>query len=90
MNSTSESVQHVIPIAPYERFSYNSQSDSSFHTAIESLDGNDDMSVAGDSDDATLVEGDDFIFQLDNESPLIDLTEVFDELNATPRGKYGR
>lgn len=48
------------------------------------------MSAAGDSDDATLVEGDEFIFQIDHENPLIDLNEVFDDFNATVRGKYGR
>lgn len=60
-NSPSESLQDLrsIPVAPYERFSYNSQHDS-FHTAMQDLvddrhrsNGNSDED---DSDD-TLVDG---------------------------------
>lgn len=110
--STSESLQHIhsIPIAPYERFSYNSQSDSSFHTAICSFDGDDDINDmnanGGDSDDDTLVDGDvsisenmdgyqsahdEFIFHIENENSLIDLSGTFDDFNVlSNRGKYGR
>lgn len=63
-NSPTESLQDLnsIPIAPYERFSYNSQHES-FHTAMENADtqsgynkSNATNSDDDDSDD-TLVDG---------------------------------
>lgn len=60
-NSPSESLQDLpsIPIAPYERFSYNSQHES-FHTAIggkpEKKNKSNGNSDDDDSDD-TLVDG---------------------------------
>lgn len=62
-NSPTESLQDLnsIPIAPYERFSYNSQHES-FHTAVDDNDFidenkmNNENSDEDDSDD-TLVDG---------------------------------
>lgn len=112
LNSTSESLQHInsIPIAPYERFSHNSQSESSFYTAFGSSDCLNELNKMdtcnGDSDDDTLVDGDisisdnfdgyqsardEFIFHIDHENPLIDLSGTFDDSNAARYGrKYGR
>lgn len=63
-NSPTESLQdlNAIPIAPYERFSYNSQHDS-FHTAMENVgtkSGRNKSNAANSDDDDsddTLVDG---------------------------------
>lgn len=59
-NSPTESLQDLrsIPIAPYERFSYNSQHDS-YHTAAGDLDFENKSNGNSDEDDSddTLVDG---------------------------------
>lgn len=59
-NSPTESLQDLrsIPIAPYERLSYNSQRDS-FHTAADDVEAKNKSNRNSDDDDSddTLVDG---------------------------------